>query len=213
MPKMLWFDNFSNRVRGTKTNDMSTPNLLPKREREKRQQFLRNYYTLLIGAILLAGLLVVTAILLLFDQVYRLNLQSAQAERAQAQSEAALYLNTEKDAQALSKELDTLKKAQSQTTHWSTLLSDLQRVTPAGVAVEKIDIQPPQAGNTQGGGTRASITGSADSRRSVAEFQIGLAATPAFKNVEMEATTQSGVAVQYKISFEVNYDKLEGAKK
>jgi Tfp pilus assembly protein PilN len=192
---------------------MSTVNLLPKREREKRQQYLRNYYTVLIGAILLAGILIVTVVLLLFDQVYRLNLQSAQAERAQAQSEAAMYLDTEKDALNLSKQLDTLKKAQSQTTHWATLLTDLQRTTPAGVSVEQIDIRPAQTTGTPGGGTRAFISGLADSRRSIAEFQIGLAAMSAFKNVEMEATTQNGPAVEYKISFDVNYDKLEGSKK
>lgn len=190
---------------------MSTVNLLPKGEREKRQQYLRNYYTLLIGAILLAGLLVMTVILLLFDQVYRLNLQSAQAEKAQAQSEAAMYLDTEKDALNLAKQLETLKKAQAQTTHWASLLSDLQRVTPAGVTVEQLDVRPAQAAGAQA--TKAFVTGNADSRRSVAEFQIGLAALPAFKNVEMEATTLNGTAVDYKISFDINYDKLEGSKK
>lgn len=191
---------------------MSTVNLLPRSSQEKRQRYLRNYYTLLTGGVLLAGAIVLTVLLLLFDQIYRLNLASAKTERSTAQAAAVTYLDIEKQAAELSKQLSTLKQAQGQSTRWASLLLDLQAVTPPGVSIKQISVQGPEAG-AAGTATRASLTGSADSRRSVAEFQVALAARPAFKNVELETTTKGDQTVEYKISFDANFEKLKGGTK
>lgn len=191
---------------------MSTVNLLPRSSQEKRQRYLRNYYTLLTGGVLLAGAIVLTVLLLLFDQIYRLNLASAKTERSTAQAAAVTYLDVEKQAAELSKQLSTLKQAQGQSTRWASLLLDLQAVTPPGVSIKQISVQGPEAG-AAGTATRASLTGSADSRRSVAEFQIALAGRPAFKNVELETTTKGDQTVEYKISFDTNFEKLKGGAK
>lgn len=189
-------------------------NLLPASERQKRKAYLLNYYTLVGGIVLVAGSLVLAVLLLLFSQVYRLNLDAAKAQKAQAESQAALYLDTEKKAADLSKQLENLKRAQNQTTHWSAILTDLQAFTPPNVSVKSITIKP--AGAAQQGGTnRAEIQGVADSRRSAAQFQVALAGSKNFRNVEMEVTTASTPTgpVEYKITLEVNYDKLNGPLK
>ena len=195
---------------------MSHVNLLPKSTLQKRQRYLRNYYAVLTGGILLAGVLVLTVLLLLFDQIYRLNLSSAQAERAQAQSTAAGYLNTEKQATDLAKQLNTLKQAQGQSTRWAMLLTDLQSVTPAGVSVKQIDVQGAEATGTPGAAaaiTKATLSGAADSRRSAAAFQVALASRPSFKNVELNTTTKGDAVIEYKITFDANFDKLKGSTK
>lgn len=184
-------------------------NLLPASEQQKRKTYLRNYYTLTGGVVLAAGVIVLAAILLLFDQVYRLNLDAANSQKVQAESQAALYLDVEKKANDLSKQLATLKKASDQSTHWASLMTDLQTFTPPGVSVKSINIDSSGTAGSQ----KTTVTGSADSRRSAAQFQIALAGSPHFKNVELDTTTQTGGTVDYKISLEVNFDKLNGPVK
>ena len=192
---------------------MSTVNLLPRADREKRQRYLRNYYTLLTGGILLAGVIVLTVLLLLFDQLYRLNLANAEAAKVQATQAAANYLDVEKQAAELSKQLNVLKQAGGMGTKWAALLVDLQTITPPGVAIKQIEIQGPEGGAASAASNKAKLNGTADSRRSVAEFQVALASRPYFKNVELETTTKADQTVEYTISFEANFDKLKGSAK
>lgn len=194
---------------------MSHVNLLPKSTLQKRQRYLRNYYAVLTGGVLLAGVVVLTVLLLLFDQIYRLNLSSAQAERAQAQSTAAGYLDIEKKATDLAQQLNTLKQAQGQSTRWAMLLTDLQAVAPEGVSVKQIDVQGAEAtgGAAGAAATKATLAGTADSRRSVAAFQVALASRPSFKNVELNTTNKGETLIEYKISFDANFDKLKGSAK
>lgn len=190
---------------------MATVNLLPVSERQKRKSYLRNYYALVGGVVLVSGLLVLAALLLLFDQVYRLNLDAARNQKVQAEGQAALYLDVEKKAQALSQQLDKLKQAQGQTTHWSSLMTTLQQYTPPGVSIRSITIKPAAQGAGQGtGSSKTTVEGMADSRRSAAQFQIGLANSPYFKDVEMESTESLGSVISYRISLDVNFHKLAG---
>lgn len=191
---------------------MTTLNLLPLVEQRKRKIDLLNYYTLMGGVVLVTGALVLAAILLLFDQVYRVNLDTLKGQKAQAESQAALYLDVQKKAESLEKQLTSLKLAQNQTTHWSSFLTELQNITPPTVSVRGIKLGQ-SSGSTATATTKTELSGHADTRRSAGEFQLALNGSPLFKNAELQTTTDAGGGVDYTISTEINYDKLNGPAK
>lgn len=185
-------------------------NLLPADEQQKRRVDALNYYTLMGGIVTVTGALVLAAMLLFFDQIYQANLAIVKADKARADGQTALYLDTEKRSNELAKQLDSLQRAHAQATHWSSALVELQAVTPESVSIQSMDIKgAANAGTSQGAKTE--VSGTADSRRSLGEFQLALAASPYFKNVEIESSnlTSTG-AVDYHVALEVNYDRLNG---
>lgn len=190
---------------------MPTLNLLPLAEQQKRKVDLLNYYTLMVGITLVTGALVLAGILLLFDQVYRVNLSTLTNQKAQAESQAALYLDVQKKAQTLEKQLAGISKAQNQTTHWATLMTELQAVTPPNVSIKAVKFG--QTADSTKTATKTEISGSADSRRSVGELQLALGASQYFKNPEIQTTTVAADVVEYKITTDVDYEKLNGPAK
>ncbi len=205
---MVWSSNFVARQANTNIT-MATINLLPDRILKQRQVDARNYYTLVGGMVVVIGTVVVAGFLLLFDQVYRVELSNLTTQKVQVEAQAAQYLDVEKKGEALSKQLTSLKTAENQTTHWTNLLTTLQTVTPPGVSVDAFSVA--DASNKQA--AKTTIAGKADSRRSVAEFQIALAGSPYVKSAEIETTGQQGTVINYSIALEINYDKLNGAGK
>ncbi|MDP9212160.1 MAG: PilN domain-containing protein [bacterium] len=187
-------------------------NLLPDQEKQKRRVDALNYYTLTAGIVLVTGALALAGILLLFDQVYRTNLASLQQERSQVESQSAAYLDVEKEAKNLELQLANLQKANQQTTHWASLIAALRSFTPPSVSIETLEFQPPAttADAPAAQQNHSRISGSADSRRSLGQFQLALSESPFLKNVEIETTTLNEKLVQYSISMEVDYQKLEG---
>lgn len=190
---------------------MRTLNLFPEQVARQRKVDLLNYYTLLAGMVVVLGAIVLAGLLLLFDQVYRLNLASAKDQKAQAESQAALYLDVEKKGLALEKQLEDLKRASGQTTSWATLLNELQRLIPSAASVQSINVQ---SGGAAGKATKTTISGRAASRRTVGEFQVALSQSPLFSNAEIANTILTGSgAVDFKISTDINFDKLNGPAK
>ncbi len=189
-------------------------NLLPDQEKQKRRVDALNYYTLTAGIVLVTGALVLAGILLLFDQVYRTNLSNLQQERAQAESQSAAYLDIEKEAKDLELQLANLQKANQETTRWASLIAALRSFTPPSVSIKTLEFQPATDASAATAvpdrQNRSRISGSADSRRSLGQFQLALSESPFLKNVEIETTTLSEKFVQYSISMEVDYQKLEG---
>lgn len=195
---------------------MSVINLLPAQVQHERKVALLNYYTLLAGIITISGALILAALLVVFDQVYKAQLENVTNQKRQAQAQTALHLDTEKKAQDLQKQLEALKRAQGQTTHWTTLLTELQRLTPLSVAIQSVDLKTAAANptSTAAAATKTEISGRADSRRSLGELQVALSSSPYFKNVEiLQSTLTSTGAVDYKISTDINFDKLNGPEK
>ncbi len=193
---------------------MATLNLLPLAEQQKRKLDLLNYYTLVGGIVLTSGVLILAATLLLFDQVYRVNLDTLKNQKVQAESQAALYLDTEKKAQTLEKQLASIKQAESQSTHWAVLMTELQKLTPPSVSIQGVKLGQGNAPAPGAAGTKTEIGGHADSRRSLGELQLAMSTSPYFKNVEiLSSTTTTGTAIEYKISTDINYDKLNGPAK
>lgn len=190
---------------------MPNLNLLPLAEQQKRKVDLLNYYTLIAGITLVTGAVVLAGILLLFDQVYRVNLNTLTNQKAQVESQAALYLDVQKKAQTLEKQLTSITKAQAQTTHWATLLTELQAVTPPGVSIKSVQFG--QGADSTKTASKTDISGSADSRRSAAQLQLALSTSQYFKNPEIQTTTLAGGVIDYRIAVEVNYDKLNGPAK
>ena len=196
---------------------MAHINLLPVTEQHKRKVDALNHYTLLSGVVIVAGAVALTCMLLLFDQVYKYQLQALKSDKASAEAQAALYLDVEKKALGLEKQLQSMKQAQGQSTSWANILAELQRITPPGVSIESIDLKggnvPGAAANSS---TKTTVTGKADNRRSVAQLQLAMSESPFFKNVELETTNLLGTTdaggVQYRISVDVNYDKLGAPK-
>jgi Tfp pilus assembly protein PilN len=187
---------------------MSLINLLPSVEQRSRKTDQLNYYTILGGLICVIGTIALAGFLLVFDQIYRVNLQQLTTQKTQVESQAALFLDTEKKAKTLSTQLESLKKAQGQTTHWSSVLTELQSVTPPGVAIQSISIKDPGSSSTK---VSTDVTGSASSRRSLGEFQLALSTSKYFKSVEIQSSNLSGTGgVDYRLTLEVNYDKLNG---
>lgn len=185
---------------------MPTLNLLPVPEQRQRKVDLLNYYTLMGGIVLVSGALLLAGILLVFDQVYRVQLDALKAQQGQAESQAALYLDVQKKSEALASQLASVTKAQSQTTQWASILTELQTVTPPTISVAGIKLAQVAGPN----GARTELSGHADSRRDVGEFQLALAASKYFKNPEIQTTTATEKGVDYTISTEINYDKLNG---
>ncbi len=195
-------------------------NLLPLAERRARRVDQLNYYTLMGGISVAIGAVCLAAVLLVFDQIYRLNLTQLKTQKASAEGQAALYLDVEKKATSLEKQLESLKKAQGQTTRWSSLLTELQTLTPPTVSIKSVKFVPPGGGGAQPGAAAAStktdLVGTADSRRSLGQFQIALSQSKIFKNVEIQSSSQkdaSGETVDYKLTLDVDYDKLNGPAK
>ena len=188
-------------------------NLLPARELLKRRTDALNYYTLVVGVVTVTGTLVLAGMLLLFDQVYRANLTNLAEEKALTESQAAAYLDIEKEAEGLELQLTNLQKANQQTTHWASLIAALRSLTPPPVSIKSLEFQSrPAAGAAPAGGqeNRSKITGAADSRRSLGQFQLALSESPFLEDVEIETTTLNGKFVEYAISMTVDYRKLEG---
>lgn len=200
-----------------------TLNLLPRREKEKRKSDALNYYTLVGGIVVVTGALVLAGLLLLFDQVYKADLARLQQEKRQAETEAAAYLPVEKEAKDLEIQLAKLKRADEQTTHWAALVAALRNFTPPGVSIKSVTFQPDgtnaqggqaQPGQAQGNAGTSQITGTAESRRALGQFQIALSESTFLKSVEILNTTRpkGSKVVQYTISVEVDKSKLEGPK-
>lgn len=199
-------------------------NLLPSKELRQRAADRLNYYTLIGGIATVTGAVVLAGVLLLFDKVYQLNLDSLKSQKAQAESQAVLYLDVEKKAKDLAGQLESLKKAQAQTTRWASLMTELQALTPPNVSIRAIDFRPATPGTTAGTGagagsapatsTKTQIVGTADSRRSLGQFQLALSKSPYFRNVDIETSNLVGLAgIDYQITMDVNYDKLTGTGK
>lgn len=190
---------------------MALINLLPAQVQRQRKIDLLNYYTLLGGMVLVLGVVVLAGLLLLFDQVYRVNLETAKQQKAQAESQAVLNLDVEKKAQGLEKQLEQLQKANSQTTRWATLLTELQALTPPTLSIQAMALKTAAAGGPASAETKTTITGRADSRRTLGQFQIALSQSPYFKNVEIATSTLTGTgSIDYQITTEINFDKLNG---
>ena len=193
-------------------------NLLPAAEQHKRRVDALNHYTLVSGIVTVAGAVAMAGMLLVFDQIYKYQLQSLKTEKVSAEAQSVLYLDVEKKALDLEKQLDSLKRAQGQTTSWASVMSELQRITPAGVAIEAIDLKGTGVATAAAGqkSTRTTVSGTADNRRSLGQFQLALASSPYFKNVEIESSNLAGPSpdggVDYKITLDVNYDKLGAPK-
>lgn len=187
-------------------------NLLPAVERHKRRIDQLNYFTLIGGIVTVVGALALSGFLIAIDQIYRVNLEGLRSQRAQAVGQSALYLNTEKKADDLAGQLANLKKAQNQTTHWSSILTELQILTPPAVSVKSLSIKSNAGGQPS---QKAQITGLADSRRSLGEFQVALTRSPYLKNIDISTSNLigSGTAVDYQITLDVNFDKLNGPVK
>lgn len=196
---------------------MFTFNLLPQAAQKRHQRDILNYYTLLGGIAVATGALLVAATLLLFDQVYRANLDTLKTQKTQAESQAALYLDVEKKAQELEKQLTSVQKAQGQTTRWASILSELQNLTPPSVSVNSLKLA--QAGGASApnpaNASKTQVVGRADSRRSLGQFQLALSGSPYFKNVEIQTSTasSSSTAIDYTLSTEIDYSKLSGPAK
>lgn len=206
-------------------------NLLPVAERRARHTDQLNYYTLMGGISIAIGAICLAGVLLVFDQIYRLNLEQLKTQKVAAEGQAALYLDVEKKATSLEKQLESLKKAQGQTTRWATLLTELQTLTPPTVSVKSVKFvpsgtastgaapaaSPPDAGKPAAGtSAKTDLVGTAENRRSLGQFQIALSQSKIFKNVEIQSSNQKGATggvVDYKITMEVDYGKLNGPTK
>lgn len=186
-------------------------NLLPLSERRERHTDLLNYYTLTAGVITVIGVVAMAACLLLFDQLYQYNLTQLKNQKKTADGQVALYLDTEKQAKTLETDITSLLKAQSSTSSLTSLIRELQAVTPAAASIDSITLSDGADGK---GNQKTSVTGKADSRRTVGEMQLALSASKYFKNVEIDSTALAGANdfVIYKISLDINYDKLQGKK-
>src|SRR5680860_1240592 len=98
---MLWLSNFGGTCRSKRVavNEHTPPrmyshalNLLPRKEQQRRRTDLLNYYTLVAGIVTVTGALVMAGLLLLFDQVYKVNLATLQTDKQLAESQAVGYL-------------------------------------------------------------------------------------------------------------------------
>ncbi|HEY8108777.1 MAG TPA: PilN domain-containing protein [Patescibacteria group bacterium] len=192
-----------------------TLNLLPHKEQRRRKTDLLNYYTLVAGIATVTGALVMAGLLLIFDQVYKANLTSLQAEQQLAEAQAAEYLDVEKDADQLALQLGELKKAEGETTRWAALVSALRSLTPDGVSIKTVKFQGQQTGAQAaqpGNGDPSEITGVTESRRALGQFQLALAQSPFIKEAQILNTTREGKVIRYTVGIKVNTKELEGSQ-
>ncbi|MEX2043463.1 MAG: PilN domain-containing protein [Patescibacteria group bacterium] len=207
-----------------------TLNLLPSKEQQRRRTDLLNYYTLVTGIVTVTGALVMAGLLLVFDQVYKINLADLRSDKQLVESQAAAYLDIEKEAKDLEIQLDNLRKAEGETTRWAALVSALRGLTPEGVSIKTVTFQgegaPGQgtpnsqpanspSGQAQPGQSRnnvSQITGVTESRRALGQFQLALSGSPFLKRAQILNTDKQGKVIQYTIEIEVNQSELEASQ-
>lgn len=194
-----------------------TLNLLPRKEQQRRRTDLLNYYTLVAGIVTVTGVLVMAGLLLVFDQVYKVNLATLQTDKQLAESQAVAYLDIEKEAQDLEIQLENLRKAEGETTRWAALVAALRSLTPEGVSIKTVAFQGKGAAgqvapNPQTQGNQSQITGVTASRRALGQFQLALSQSAFLKEAQILTTTQEGKVIQYVISIEVDQSELEASQ-
>lgn len=200
-----------------------TLNLLPRKEQQRRRTDLLNYYTLVAGIVTVTGALVMAGLLLLFDQVYKANLSTLQADKQAAESQAAEYLDVQKQAEDLEIQLDNLRKAEGQTTRWGALAAALRSLTPPGVSIKTVQFLgsgattaagTPQADgqNVPSAAAKSEITGVTESRRALGQFQLALSRSPFLKEAQILNTTREEGVIEYTIMVEVDQSELEASQ-
>jgi Tfp pilus assembly protein PilN len=193
-----------------------TLNLLPHKEQRRRRTDMLNYYTLVAGVVTVTGALVMAGLLLIFDQVYKANLTALHADKQVAESQAVAYLNTEKEAKNLEIQLNNLRRAEGQTTHWAALVSALRGLTPDGVSIKTVEfkgqITPGKGVPATLGSDQSQITGVAESRRALGQFQVALAQSAFLKESQILNSTRQGKVIQYTIAIKINQAELEGSQ-
>lgn len=194
-----------------------TLNLLPSKEQQRRRTDLLNYYTLVAGIVTVTGALVMAGLFLVFDQVYKVNLAGLRTDQQLVESQAAAYLDVEKEAKDLEAQLGNLRKAEGQTTRWAALVSALRSLTPEGVSIKTVAFQgegalSPGAAATQPANNLSQITGVTASRRALGQFQLALSQSEFLKRAQILNTTKQGKVIQYSIEIEVNQSELEASQ-
>ncbi|MDP3999962.1 MAG: PilN domain-containing protein [bacterium] len=196
-----------------------TLNLLPRKEQRRRRTDLLNYYTLVAGIVTVTGALVMAGLLLVFDQIYKVNLDDLQADKQLVESQAVAYLDIEKEAKGLEVQLDNLRQAEGQTTRWAALVSALRTMTPEGVSIKTVAfIGKDAAGQgavdnqSQNQNNQSQITGVTTSRRALGQFQLALSESAFLKESQILNTTREGKVIQYTMSIEIDQSELEASQ-
>ena len=134
--------------------------------------------------------------------------KSYDAGLTQAQEAVDEYKNLEVKASKEQDKLTKIKAILSGSNKWSNVLSELDRIKPAGVAMTNLRLDAAK-------NSRQSITGDAPSRDTVIAFKDALEASKLFRYVDIDSTVTktssdgSGVGENFVISFSLEDGALK----
>jgi len=154
-------------------------NLLPPEIKEDIAYAKKNaaLYQLLIK--LVAGFVVMVAVVSVVGYIVYTNQQIAREERSVAEAQLASWKNTEKDAKSFAERLNLVDKIRSEKLNWTLIFAEIEKSMPSNVKLSAFDF-------TNNAKDRVGITGYAISNTDIGTFREILSKSKLFQFVDIE---------------------------
>lgn len=185
-------------------------NLLPPEVKEDIAYAKKNAGIYQILLKLMAGFVIMAAVVSVVGFIVYKNQQIAEEEKAVAEAQLASWKNTEKDAKSFADRLNLVDKIQGEKINWTLIFSELAKSTPVNVKLSSYDFNNNKI-------DRASLTGYALSNTDIGTFRELLSKSPLFQYVDIEsvaAATDPADSARKVLTFKItlNLNQTEARK-
>ncbi len=176
-----------------------TINLIPPQSKKERRakQTMAGFYISLTAILLF--LLIISGLIYLTNSYVLSDLTGYDQKMTEKTEQISKYKNLESQIRQTNLKLDVLKKTDSDRIIWSEIFDELAGSTPTKVQISSL--------STDKTTKKVSLSGTAETRKEIADMKDQLELSPIFKNVTFSSSTYNADKQTYSFSLD---SELEG---
>lgn len=172
-------------------------NLLPPKERTKKQDIRENIIAITLSVIAVLGIIGFYLFLTIFEKKLEGNIKTTEKEISAQQEKNNKYKDTEEKILSLNKNIERINNLQKQNPKWSQVLDEIRSKIPVDASLTEVSATT-QSTSTQAKDSQTeakaspillTIKGLAESNFSIAKFREALGSSPYFEYVDFESAS------------------------